>query len=391
MKKTSRLLLKQIKSGAKSFPALVLTGPRRCGKTYLLGHGLAQAHYVLLEDPDVLARVRADPRAFVDALKLPVILDEIQNAPELFGYVRTRIDAQPRKMGQWFFTGSQEAPLMQGVVESMAGRTAIFQLLPLSLEESERVTPLHGGYPEVLAKPANRRLWFSSYIQTYLERDVRALLSVRDLSTFRRFISLLATRHAQSLNRTDLASPLGVSIPTIGEWLSVLETTGLILLVPPYFENAGKRLIKAPKLYFTDSGLVCHLLGIESQAELKRSPFLGAITEGIVAAELAKALINRGLRRELYYFRDQQGLEVDFVLPFAGGTYLIEVKATSTPLPAMAKPMLALAKALAPKQTQSILVYSETRSTPAMTALAPGVSAMTLRQLLASLAKLRPA
>ena len=389
MKKTSRLLLKQIKSATKSFPAIVLTGPRRSGKTYLLGHGLPQAHYVLLEDPDVLARVRADPRAFIDSLELPVILDEIQNAPELFGYVRTRIDAQPRKMGQWFFTGSQEAPLMQGVVESMAGRAAVFQLLPLSIEESELVTPLNGGYPEVLAKPANRRLWFSSYMQTYLERDVRALLNVRDLSTFRRFISLLATRHAQSLNRTDLASPLGVSVPTIGEWMSVLETTGLILLVPPYFENAGKRLIKAPKIYFTDSGLVCHLLGIESQSELIRSPFLGAIMEGIVAAELAKVLINRGLRRELYYFRDQQGLEVDFVLPFAGSTYLIEVKATSTPLPAMAKPLMALTQALAPRQTQSILVHGETRSTPAMITLAPGVSAMTLKQLIASLAKLR--
>jgi uncharacterized protein len=383
------MLLQQIKMGAKSFPACVLTGPRRCGKTYLLKSGLASAEYVLLEDPDVLARVRGDPRAFIDSLRPPVILDEIQNAPELFGFVRTRIDAAPRKMGQWFFTGSQEAPLMQGVVESMAGRAAIFQLLPMSREETSLVTMLHGGYPEVLAKPANRRLWFASYIQTYLERDVRALLNVRDLSVFRRFISLLATRHAQTLNRSDLAGPLGVSVPTISEWLSVLETTGLVALVPPYFENAGKRLIKSSKLYFTDSGLVCHLLGIESAAELRRSPFLGAITEGFAAAELIKLQINRGLRRELYFFRDQQGLEVDFVLPFAGQTYLLEVKATATPLPSMAKALQALAKALPHVQTKCVLLHDSSKSTPPMAAIAPGVDAMLLDQFVAMLAKIR--
>ena len=187
---------------ARSFPAVVITGPRRSGKTTILRKLFPRATYVLLEDPDIRARAQADPRALLDELRLPVLFDEIQNVPELFAWVRSRIDAKPREMGQWLFTGSQEAPLMKGVTESMAGRAAILQLLPLSVGETDRVTLLHGGYPEVLARPADRDLWFSSYLQTYLERDVRALTNVRDLNTFRRFLSMLASRHGQILNKT---------------------------------------------------------------------------------------------------------------------------------------------------------------------------------------------
>src|SRR5882672_5714782 len=169
---------------------------------------------------------------------------------------------------------------MQGVSESMAGRAAILQLLPLSLSETDRVSLLLGGYPEVLARPNARGLWFSSYVQTYLERDVRAVTSVRDLSTFRRFMALLASRHGQILNKTDLAAPLGVSVPTVSDWLHVLEITSQVILVPPYFENLGKRLVKTPKVYWGDSGLACYLLGITSEAELQRSPFLGQLFEG---------------------------------------------------------------------------------------------------------------
>ncbi|HTT24735.1 MAG TPA: ATP-binding protein, partial [Candidatus Sulfotelmatobacter sp.] len=162
----------------------------------------------MLEDPDVQARVRSDPRAFLEALRPPVVFDEIQNTPELLAYVRTVIDTGQRRMGQWLFTGSQEAPLMQGISESMAGRAAILQLLPFSLSETEKVNLLHGGFPEVLARPKARGLWFASYLQTYLERDVRAITNVRDLATFRRFLALLASRHGQILNKTDLAAPL---------------------------------------------------------------------------------------------------------------------------------------------------------------------------------------
>jgi len=289
MKTIPRGLAPELRRAARAFAALIVSGPRRAGKTTLLRALFPRARYVLLEDPDVLARVRADPRLFVEETPTPVILDEIQNAPELLGYIRSRIDAAPGAKGRWLLTGSQEAPLMKGVSESMTGRAAIFHLLPLSSAESPKVSMLRGGFPEVLARPATAQIWFRSYLQTYLERDVRAIAAIRDLATFRRFLALLAARSGQLLNRSDIAAPLGVSVPTVSQWLSILETTSQLILVPPFYENFGKRLIKSPKLYFADSGLLCHLLGIESQAALERSPFLGAVFETFVASEIVRA------------------------------------------------------------------------------------------------------
>lgn len=319
MRYVPRDLSAALRAAGKSFPAVVLTGPRRAGKTYLLRHLLPRAAYFLFEDPDVVARFRSDPQGFLDDVRTPVILDEVQNVPELFAFVRSRIDRAPRRTGQWFLTGSQEAGLMRNVTESMAGRAAVMQLWPLSARETAKVSLLRGGYPEVLARPRAASLWFSSYLQTYLERDVRAITAVHDLATFRRFLALVASRHGQVLNKSDLAAPLGLSVPAIGRWLDILETTAQVLIVPPYFDNLGKRIIKSPKVYIADSGLACHLLGIETDAELKKSPFRGALFEGFMAAEIIKAQTNAGGRRELYYFRDQQGLEVDFVAPGAGG------------------------------------------------------------------------
>src|SRR5580658_11103945 len=217
-----RAIVSSLQSALRRFPAVVMTGPRRAGKTTLLRMAAPRAQYVLLEDPDIQDRVRQDPRAFLEGLKAPVIFDEIQNTPQLLNYVRTLVDEHPRRMGRWLFTGSQEAPLMQGITESMAGRAAILQLLPFSIVETAKVNMLHGGFPEVLARPKTRGLWFASYLQTYLERDVRAITNVRDLVTFRRFLAVLASRHGQVLNKTDLAAPLGISVPTISEWLHIL-------------------------------------------------------------------------------------------------------------------------------------------------------------------------
>lgn len=383
---TPRNLAPVLKKAGRRFPAVVVTGPRRSGKTTLFRRTFPEAGYVLLEDPDIQARVRSDPRAFLEELRPPVIFDEIQNVPELFGYVRTLIDAKPRRMGQWFFTGSQEAPLMQGVTESMAGRAAILQLLPFSLVETAKVSLLYGGFPEVLAQPKARGLWFASYLQTYLERDVRAIVNVRDLSTFRRFLSLLASRHGQFLNKTDLAAPLGISVPTIGEWLNILEMTGQIILVPPYFENFGKRLIKSPKVYWEDSGLACYLLGIASQSELERSPFLGPLFEGFVAAEILKSQVNRGARKELYTFRDQQGLEVNFLVPRANaGLWLVEAKASKTVRPAMAAPLLSLQRALGERAKRLIVAHRESKSSMQTAAIAQGVEALDLGEFVAQL------
>jgi predicted AAA+ superfamily ATPase len=388
MRFVSRAMSPTLRDASKSFPAVVLTGPRRTGKSTLLRHLFPKARYVLLEDPDIQSRARSDPRDLLDSLHPPVIFDEIQNVPELFTYVRSLIDQRPRDMGKWLFTGSQEAPLMQGVSESMAGRAAILQLMPFSAAETDRATVLHGGYPEVLARPASRDLWFNSYIQTYLERDVRSVTNIRDLATYRRFISLLASRHGQILNRSDLAAPLGVSVPTINEWLHVLEITGQVILVPPYFENFGKRLIKSPKVYIGDSGLACHLLGIRNQADLERSPFCGSIFEGYVAAEILKSQINRGERKELYHFRDQQGLQVDFLFPRPqGGVWMIECKATKTPVPSMVRPMASLRTSAGdPANIRASLVYRGSRTAPATSAIAPGIEALDLTTFISALA-----
>jgi len=386
MRYIPRNLDNMVRQAARHFPAVVVTGPRRSGKTTLLRQLFPKIHYVLLEDPDIQGRIRSDPRTFLEELRPPILFDEIQNAPELLSYVRTLIDTAPSRMGQWLFTGSQEAPLMQGITESMAGRAAILQLLPFSVTETPKANMLHGGFPEVVVRPKSRALWFASYLQTYLERDVRAITNIRDLVTFRRFLALLASRHGQILNKTDLAAPLGVSVPTIGEWLQVLEITSQVILVPPYFENLGKRLIKSPKLYWGDPGFACYLLGIASEADLQRSPFLGQLFEGFVAAEILKSQVNRGARRELYYFRDQQGLEVDFLIPRPNaGLWLIECKAGKTVQPAMAAPLLSLRRTLEKRSTRLTIVHGKSRSTLATEAVASGVQALDLEHFVSEL------
>lgn len=385
MRYVHRELEQPIAKAVRAFPAIVLTGPRRSGKTALLRHLFPRAGYHLLEDPDVVARVRADPQGFLDAVDGPVILDEVQNVPEIFAFVRARIDREPRRRLRWILTGSQEAPLMQGVTESMAGRAAVFQLWPFSVRESPRVTLLRGGFPEVLARPSTARLWFSSFVQTYLERDVRAVTTVRDLATFRRFLALVASRHGQLLNRSQIAAPLGVSVPTVSQWLGVLETTGQILLVPPYHENLGKRLVKSPKLYLTDSGLACHLLGIDTHQELAKSPFRGALFEGLVASEIVKRQIHAGGRREIFHFRDEQGLEVDFVVPGrAGRVTLVECKSGRTVVPGMAAPLRKLADAFAKAgkgTTEALIVHEAPAGGGQVATVAPGVRAVDWRAI----------
>ena len=377
MRYHTRLLAQSLLEAASGFPALVLTGPRRAGKTMLLTRLFPKAGVVALDAPDVLARATADPRSFLEGLRPPVILDEIQNAPALFPYIKEAIDRAPRRAGQWRLSGSQEAPLMERVTESLAGRAAVLTLWPFSGAESPRVDLLHGGFPEVLARPKLKDLWFSSYLQTYLERDVRAVLSVRDLGLFRRFIAVLAARHGQVLNRTDLAAPLGISVPALGAWLHVLEVTGQVLIVPPYFENLGKRLLKTPKVYIADSGLACHLLGIRNARELERSPFLGPIVEGFVASELAKAQLNAGLRREIYFFRDQQGFEVDFVAPVRGETWIVEAKASRTVLPRDASAVASLRDRIRGRR-RAFVVHRAARHDPSTRAILPGVEAVPL-------------
>ncbi len=275
---------------------------------------------------------------------------------------------------------------MQEVTESMAGRLAVMQLYPFSVLETDRVNLLRGGFPDVVKKPVIADIWIQSYIQTYLERDVRSIAAIRDLSVFRRFMGLLASRHGNMLNKTDLATPLGVSVPTISSWLKVLEITGQIIVVSPYFENFGKRLVKSPKLYFTDSGLACYLLGIDSMEAMLESPFHGTLFEGFVASEVIKYQANNYRRTELYYFRDKQGLEVDFVIPQgAGKLLLVEAKSTKTLVPSMAQSLNRLTKSIGGYQTRSVIVHCGTSNTAVEQVLAPGIVARDVKSLLSEL------
>jgi len=382
MRAIDRALTRQLVRAARNFPAVVLTGPRRSGKTWCLRHVFPRATWRLLEDPDVLEAVKSDPRGFLDDLEGPAIIDEIQNAPELFPYIRSRIDERPELMGRWLLTGSHDFSLMQGVTESMAGRAAILQMFPLSSLELGKTDLLRGGYPEVWARPRAADLWFRTYLQSYLERDVRAVTAVKDLTVFRRFIGLVAARNGQLLNRVDLATPLGISVPTVNQWLSILETTGVVLLVPPYFENFSKRLIKSPRVYWVDTGLLCHLLGVTEHDALRRSAFHGPVFEAWVVSELAKKQANAGRAVSLFHFRDQQGLEVDLLVPRADGSLdLLEVKSTRTITPELAKPLLSLKRALGARPHRALILHPG-REAPR--SIAPGVSAVGLDHYLAT-------
>ena len=354
-----------IKKAAAEFPSVVLTGPRQSGKTTLLQHVFGQSHrYVSLEPPDVSAAASEDPRGFLDLYPPPAILDEIQCAPDLLPYIKERIDADRARAGQYLLTGSQNLLLTQQVNESLAGRAAMLRLLPLSRREARKhpyaplpwerradeplrsplplvelwTSFLRGGYPELAAQPSrDAPLWHSSYIQTYLERDVRRLRQVGDLTQFQAFLRMLAARSAQLLNLADIAGNLGVALNTVKAWLSVLEATHQVKVVRPYFANVGKRLVKTPKVYFTDVGTLCHLAGLRDSAHAAAGPMGGAIMETAVLSEIVRTLTHRGADPQVYFWRTQAGTEVDFVVDVAEGLIPIEVKLSATPRPAMAK------------------------------------------------------
>jgi uncharacterized protein len=294
-----RGLASTLAAALEQFPAALVTGPRQSGKTtFLLEEFGRGAGYASLDDPLDRSFARADPNGFLDRFTEDrVILDEIQHAPELLGYLKIRIDRDRRRNGRWLLTGSQQFQLMANVSESLAGRVAVLELLPFSLLETEgaRAPDLesilwNGAYPEPALNPEKRDLWLSSYLQTYVERDVRQLLNVRDLQTFESVVALCAARHGQELKAADLARAAGVSQPTVRSWLSLLQAAYIIRLLPPYFENYGKRIVKASKLYFLDSALVCALTRQPGAAAALAGALGGALFEGLLVSEDAQGL-----------------------------------------------------------------------------------------------------
>lgn len=317
---------------------LAITGPRQSGKTTLARAVFPDRAYVTLEDPDQRERALSDPRGFLARFPEGAVIDEVQRAPDLVSYLQGLVDVR-RRMGDFILTGSQQFGLMSCIGQSLAGRVGRIELLTFSLEEltGASLTPpdldgllWRGGYPPLYDRPLDPGDWFPNYIATYLERDVRQLLAVRDLTLFQRFVRLCAGRTAQLLNLSALANDCGVSHTTAREWLSVLEASYLVVLLPPYHRNFGKRLVKTPKLYFLDTGLANALLGIADPASLNIHPQRGALFETLVISELLKARFNRGRPADLWFWRDNTGNEVDLVFENGGRLQPVEIKSGAT-------------------------------------------------------------
>jgi predicted AAA+ superfamily ATPase len=323
---------------AKTFRSVAVVGPRQSGKTTLCRAVFPQKPYVSLENPDTLEFAVTDPRGFLSQYKKGAILDEIQRAPHLFSYLQQVLD-ETKKKGLFILTGSNNFLLQKNITQTLSGRIAYLQLLPLSLQElkeSKKIKPdynwhiLSGGYPEVIAKKINPSDWYASYISTYVERDVRQLKNVSNLSLFTKLLRLCAGRAGQILNLTSLANDCGIDQKTVAAWLSVLQSSYIIYLLKPYHSNFNKRVIKTPKLYFYDTGVACSLLGIGNAKQIAHHAAKGPLFENLIVSELLKERFNVGASDNLYYWRDKTGNEVDVLIDAAGKLTAVELKAGET-------------------------------------------------------------
>lgn len=345
-----RCMEEALKANARAYPVLTLTGPRQSGKTTLVRKVFPTHDYVSLENPDDRAFALEDPRGFLNRFQDAVILDEVQRVPELLSYLQGHVDEDGRT-GRYILTGSQNFLLLEKVTQSLAGRTALFQLLPFSraelagrkpmaLEDTGHKIPkrrrqegglfdtlFKGFYPRIHDKGLRPQDWLRNYYQTYIERDVRSIVQVGDIEAFGRFVRLCAGRTGQILNLSSLGADCGISHATARRWLSVLEASFIVYLLRPHHQNFSKRLIKSPKLYFIDTGLLCYLLRIRSAEELVSHALRGAVFENFVLIELLKAFLNRGMEPDVHFWRDIGGHEVDFVL--SQGRALIPIEAKS--------------------------------------------------------------
>lgn len=321
-----------------AFPIVALIGPRQSGKTTLARTTLPEYQYITLEDLDNRAFAESDPRGFLAQYNVKTIIDEAQRAPNLFSYIQTSVDEFDTP-GQYLLTGSAHLTLLEELTQSLAGRAAILKLLPLSIAElqtinSEKQTweeQLYTGfYPRLYKHNLDPIDWYPNYIQTYLEKDVREMTNIRNLLTFKKFLSLCAGRHGQLLDITGLSNDCGIARQTVTEWLSVLEASFLIYFLSPYHKNFNKRLMKTPKLYFYDTGLVCSLLKIENHEQLKTHYLKGAIFEGYAITEIIKHRYNQGLEAHCYYWRERNGKEVDCIIEKANHAFSVEIKSGKT-------------------------------------------------------------
>lgn len=333
-----RLLQKKLISLSKQYPVVTITGPRQSGKTTLVKATFPRKRYVSLETPDDREYAEADPRGFLKQLAGGAIIDEIQRVPNLLSYIQTLVD-EKQKEGLFILTGSQQLLLLDHVTQSLAGRTALLRLYPLSAEELDKNNIargnllsqlITGGYPRVYDRKLNPSEWYENYIATYVERDVRSIKNVGDLSTFTRFLRMCAARSGQLLSLSGLGTDCGINHNTAKSWLSVLEASYIIFLLQPHFANFNKRLVKSPKLYFLDAGVLCYLLNIKDPEVIHTCPYRGQIFETFVMSELVKFYANRGIKAPVYFWRDKTGHEIDCLIEENNRLIPIEIKSGET-------------------------------------------------------------
>jgi len=350
---------------AKSFPVVSITGPRQSGKTTLARTTFPDYEYLNLENPDTIREATADGASFFRNHPPPIILDEVQRMPELLSRIQVMVDEKPRQKGMFILTGSQQPRLKEGLSQSLAGRVAIATLLPLSLAELEgagmgqtRESYMHNGFmPRLYNEGIAPFDMYENYLATYVERDVNQIANIKHRREFDMFLRVLAGRTGQLINCQSIANDIGVSVPTIKNWISVLEACFIITTLPCYYRNFGKRFVKAPKIYFTDVGMLTHLLGIREESQIVRDPLFGAIFENLVVMEAFKAKLNRGLPPDLYFIRDRSGTEVDLVAEQGRKLHLFEIKASASYSADFTKAMDRLAKDI-PDIASRNVIYS---------------------------------
>ena len=334
----SRKIQDELLASAKEYPSVTILGPRQSGKTTLAQMAFPGKPYCSLEDPDIRRQAINDPRGLLHGFPDGVILDEIQTVPELLSYLQGIID-QNQKPGRFILTGSHQPEVHQAVSQSLAGRTAVLELLPFSFEELQQygrpvLSPFDmiilGFYPRLHENKLRPNRFFGSYLSTYIERDLRALINLKDLARFEEFLRLLAGRIGQLVNYTALSNDVGVSSTTIKNWISVLKASYIIFELPPFFTNIRKRVMKSPKLYFTDVGLAAWLIGLENAEQVERDPLRGSLYENLLIMEVVKRILNRGKRQNLHFYRDTKGNEVDLLICEGRIFTAVEIKSAKT-------------------------------------------------------------